>query len=93
MTAAYLPLLLLLYDRFARRGSWLALSGFAFAAAFQLLRGHVQIVFYSWLALGLYALFLAVDAFRSGRRGEGIRAIAGLAGGLPRADWRVPPRA
>jgi membrane protein YfhO len=82
MTAAYLPLLLLLYDRFARRGSWLALSGFAFAAAFQLLRGHVQIVFYSWLALGLYGLFLAVDALRSGRRGEGIRAIAGLAGGL-----------
>ncbi len=82
MTAAYLPLLVLLFDRFARRGSWLALAGFAVAAAFQLLRGHVQIVFYSWLALGLYALFLAVDAFRSGRRGEGIRAIAGLAGGL-----------
>ena len=82
MTAAYLPLLILLYDRFARRGSWLALSGFAIAAAFQLLRGHVQIVFYSWLALGLYALFLAVDAFRSGRKGEGVRAIAGLAGGL-----------
>jgi len=35
MTAAYLPLLLLLYDRFARRGSWLALSGFAIAASFQ----------------------------------------------------------
>jgi hypothetical protein len=82
MTAAYLPLLLLLYDRFARRGSWLALSGFAVAAAFQLLRGHVQIVFYSWLAVGLYGLFLAVDALRSGRRSEGIRAIAGLAGGL-----------
>ncbi|HEX3112509.1 MAG TPA: YfhO family protein [Candidatus Eisenbacteria bacterium] len=82
MTASYLPLLLLLYDRFARRGSWLALSGFAIAASFQLLRGHVQIVFYSWLALGLYALVLAVDAFRSGRRGEGLRAIGGLAGGL-----------
>ena len=82
MTAAYLPLLVLLYDRFARRGSWLALAGFAFAAAFQLLRGHVQIVFYSWLALGLYALFLAVDAFRSGRRGEGLRAVLGLAFGL-----------
>jgi hypothetical protein len=33
MTAAYLPLLLLLYDRFARRGSWLALSGFGLYAA------------------------------------------------------------
>ena len=82
MTAAYLPLLLVLLDRFARRGSWLALAGFAFAAAFQLLRAHVQIVFYSWIALGLYALFLSVAAFREGRRAEGVRALAGLAAGL-----------
>jgi len=82
MTAAYLPLLVLLFDRFARRGSWLALAGFAFAAAFQLLRGHVQIVFYSWIALTGYALFLAVAAFREGRRDEGWRTILGLAGGL-----------
>jgi len=82
MTAAYLPLLLFLLDRFVRRGSWLALAGFALAAAFQLLRGHVQIVFYSWLAMGAYALFLAVDAFRHGRRGEGIRAVGGIAAGL-----------
>ena len=82
MTAAYLPLLLLLLDRFARRGSWLALAGFAFAAAFQLLRAHVQIVFYSWIALTLYALFLGVTALREGRRAEGVRAFAGLAAGL-----------
>jgi hypothetical protein len=82
MTAAYLPLLLLLLDRFARRGSLLALAGFAFAAAFQLLRAHVQIVFYSWIALGLYALFIGVAAFREGRRAEGVRAFGGLAAGL-----------
>ena len=82
MTAAYLPLLFLLFDRFARRGSLLALAAFALAAAIQLLRGHVQIVFYSWLALGLYALFLAAAAFREGRRPEGTRALAGLAVGL-----------
>jgi hypothetical protein len=72
MTAAWLPVLLLLFDRFARRGSWLALAGFALAAALQLLRGHVQIVFYSWMALGLYAVVLAVMAARSG--GSGGRA-------------------
>lgn len=82
MTAAYLPLLFLLYDRFARRGSVVALAGFALAAALQLLRGHVQIVFYSWLALGLYALFLSTAAFREGRRAEGARALGGLAAGL-----------
>jgi len=82
MTAAYLPLLFLLYDRYARRGSLPALAGFALAAALQLLRGHVQIVFYSWLALGLYALFLAAAAFREGRKDEGARAVGGLAAGL-----------
>ena len=82
MTAAYLPLLFLLYDRFVRRGSLVALSGFALAAALQLLRGHVQIVFYSWLALGVYALFLAAAAFREGRRAEGSRALGGLVAGL-----------
>lgn len=82
MTAAYLPLLFLLYDRFVRRGSLLYLAAFALAAALQLLRSHVQIVFYSWLALGLYALFLSVSAFREGRRPEGIRSLTGLAAGL-----------
>ena len=82
MTAAYLPLLLLLLDRFARRGSLLALAGFALAAALQLLRGHVQIVFYTWLALGGYAIFLAVSAAREGRSAEGGRAVGGLCAGL-----------
>jgi hypothetical protein len=82
MTAAYLPLLFFLYDRFVRRGSWIALAGFALAATFQLLRGHVQIVFYTWLALVGYAVFLAVGAARDGRREEAVRAIGGLGGGL-----------
>ena len=82
MTAAYIPLLLLLLDRFARRGSLLALAGFALAAALQLLRSHVQIVFYTWLALGGYALFLAIVGAREGRRGEAARALGGLGIGL-----------
>ncbi len=82
MTAAYLPLLLLLLDRFARKGSLLALAAFALAAALQLLRGHVQIVFYSWLALLGYAVYLAITGFREGRRGEGARAVLGLGAGL-----------
>ena len=82
MTAAYLPLLVLLLDRFARRGSLLALAAFALAAALQLLRGHVQIVFYSWLALLGYAIYLAVAGYREGRRTEGARAVLGLGVGL-----------
>jgi hypothetical protein len=82
MTAAYLPLLLLLLDRFARRGSLLSLAGFALAAALQLLRGHVQIVFYTWLALSGYALFLAISGSRAGRSAEAARALGGLCAGL-----------
>ncbi len=82
MTASYLPLLLLLLDRYARRGSLVALAGFALAAALQLLRGHVQIVFYTWLALLGYAIFLAVTGVREGRRGEAARAVGGLFAGL-----------
>jgi hypothetical protein len=82
MTAAYLPLLLLLLDRFTRTGSLLTLAGFALAAALQLLRGHVQIVFYTWLALGGYALYLGIGAVREGRKGEAARAAGGLLAGL-----------
>jgi hypothetical protein len=42
----------------------------------------VQIVFYSWLALGGYALFLSVAALREGRRADLTRSLGGLAGGL-----------
>jgi hypothetical protein len=82
MTAAYLPLLIYLLDRFLKRGSLLALAGFAFAAALQLLRGHVQIVFYSWLALGGYALVLGIASARAGDRAAAFRAFGGLAAGL-----------
>lgn len=82
MTAAYIPVLFLLFDRFARRGSLLALAGFAFAAAFQLLRSHVQVVFYTWLALGLYAIYLAVVAARARRGADAARALGGLAVGI-----------
>ncbi|HEY7727375.1 MAG TPA: hypothetical protein VID50_02895 [Candidatus Eisenbacteria bacterium] len=82
MTAAYLPLLVLLLHRFLRRGSLLALAGFALAAALQLLRGHVQIVFYSWLALGSYALVQGIAHARGGDRAAAIRALAGLTAGL-----------
>lgn len=82
MTAAYLPLLVFLLDRFIRRGSILSLAGFAFAAALQLLRGHVQIVFYSWFALAGYALVLGIARLRAGDRTGAARAFGGLAAGL-----------
>ena len=68
--SAYLPLLLWLVARWMRGGGLHHLGWLALAGGFQLLRGHVQIAFYTWFAVGLYLLFDV--AFGGGREeGEG----------------------
>ncbi|HEY2955781.1 MAG TPA: hypothetical protein VGK89_11085 [Candidatus Eisenbacteria bacterium] len=52
--SAYLPLMLWLATRWMRRGRLADLGWLAVAGGFQLLRGHVQICFYTWVAIGLY---------------------------------------
>ncbi len=52
--SAYLPLMLWLAVRWLRRGGLHHLSWLALAGGFQLLRGHVQICFYTWVAIVLY---------------------------------------
>ena len=54
--SAYTPLLLWLASRWMRRGGVKYLAWLALAGGFQLLRGHVQICFYTWLAVALYAV-------------------------------------
>src|SRR5262245_35972892 len=58
VNSAYIPLLLWLAARWMRRGGLHHLGWLALAGGFQMLRGHAQIAFYSWLAVGLY---VAVD--------------------------------
>ena len=53
--SAYLPVMLWLAARWMRRGALPDLAWLALAGGFQLLRGHVQICFYTWLAVALYA--------------------------------------
>jgi hypothetical protein len=60
--SAYLPLMLWLAARWMRRGGLSDLGWLALAGGFQMLRGHAQIAFYTWLAVGLY---LAVDVVAS----------------------------
>ena len=60
--SAYLPLMLWLVARWLRAGSLADLGWLALAGGFQMLRGHAQIAFYTWLAVGLY---LAVDLGRT----------------------------
>jgi len=54
VNSAYLPLLLWLATRWMRRGGLHHLGWLALAGGFQMLRGHAQIAFYTWAAVGLY---------------------------------------
>ncbi len=54
---AYLPWMLLFASRLWRDGKWGDTATLALLVGFQLLRGHVQIAYYGWLAIGLLSLF------------------------------------
>lgn len=62
--SAYTPLLLWLASRWMRRGGIQHLAWLGLAGGFQLLRGHVQICFYTWLAVALYAVVECVIQLR-----------------------------
>jgi hypothetical protein len=53
--SAYLPIMIWLATRWLRRGGLAHVAWLALAGGFQLLRGHVQICFYTWIAIALYA--------------------------------------
>jgi hypothetical protein len=88
--SAYLPLMLWLAVRWLRRGGTHHLAWLALAGGFQLLRAHVQICFYTWIAIVLYvgvewlaaALRRRADLLPLTLRALGIAAAAGLAFGL-----------
>ncbi len=62
--SAYLPLMLWLAARWLRRGGAQDLGALAIAGGFQMLRGHVQICFYTWLAIGLLGVVTAIGTLR-----------------------------
>lgn len=70
---AYLPWLLWLTSRLWRDGRALDAGLLALLIGFQLLRGHVQIAYYSWLAIALLSLF---EFARRVARPGGARAAA-----------------
>jgi hypothetical protein len=62
--SAYLPALLWFAGRWMRGGRLSDLAWLALAGGFQLLRGHVQICFYTWIAVALYVAVEWVMGFR-----------------------------
>lgn len=80
--SAYAPLMLWLATRWLRRGRLADLGWLALAGGFQLLRGHVQVCFYTWLAVALYVVVELVAALR--RPGD-LRRVALRAAGVAAA--------
>jgi hypothetical protein len=83
VNSAYIPLLLWLTTRWLSRGGLQNLGGLALAGGFQMLRGHAQIAFYTWLAVGLYTSIDLVADLRP--RPEGTPAAPPLPTKLARA--------
>lgn len=61
--SAYLPLIVWLASRWYRRGGIHHLGWLALAGGCQMLRGHAQIVYYTWLAVGIYVAVELVTGF------------------------------
>ena len=63
ITSAFIPIVMMAGMRLLSRGGALSFGLLALVAGLQLLRAHVQIVYYTWMALGLYCiLFLFMNA-------------------------------
>ncbi|MBI1795673.1 MAG: YfhO family protein [Candidatus Eisenbacteria bacterium] len=60
--SAYLPLMLWLTGRWMRAGGLADLGWLAVAGGFQMLRGHAQICFYTWIAVAVYLVVVAIAA-------------------------------
>lgn len=60
MTATYIPLAIWAVDRLLQNKNWLYLGIAALVIGLQLERAHIQIVYYSWMAIGLYLLFYLI---------------------------------
>ncbi len=66
MTSVYLPLAFWAMLRLFKNGGLKFLGLTALILGFQFQRGHVQIVYYTWLLLGLFLLFFIVQKIRDG---------------------------
>jgi hypothetical protein len=96
VNSAYVPLMLWLAARYLRRGGVEHLGFLALAGGFQLMRGHFQIAYYTWLALGGYLLVECVLGLRDrasfGRTlGRSAAVIGSLALALAMASFLFLP--
>ncbi|MGH7724690.1 MAG: hypothetical protein ACREOU_04615 [Candidatus Eiseniibacteriota bacterium] len=80
---AYLPWMLWLASRVWQGGRIQDVATLALLVGFQLLRGHIQIAYYTWLVIGLYSLFeLGRRAIAPGGIREAAGRVAMLGGAM-----------
>lgn len=91
--AVWLPMILLCLEQAASRRNAPMVALGAAAFAFQILAGHTQIVYYSGLVMGLFALFMSAFAAKRGwHRLSPLAALAAMvAGGLAISGAQLLP--
>ena len=78
--SAYLPLMVWLAARWLQRGGLSNLAWLALAGGFQLLRGHVQVCFYTWIAVVAWGVVAWLAVLRTpAELGPRTLRLAGLA--------------
>ena len=60
MSAAYIPCIILFLFKVSQKFNVLNLSIFSILIGFQLLRGHIQISYYTWMMVGLFILISVI---------------------------------
>ena len=68
MTAAYIPWIMLFLFRLFSKKTIINFSLFALLIGFQLLRGHIQIVYYTWIMIGFYLFINAIFYYQENKQ-------------------------
>jgi hypothetical protein len=83
ITSAFIPIVMVAALRLASKGGALSFGLLALTAGLQLLRAHVQIVYYTWMAVGLYCvLFLLMNSSNGLRFSTRLTRVGYVAGAL-----------
>ena len=78
LTLALIPLIIYLVDGLLTRRNLLFLSLTALVLGFQLLRAHVQVVYYTYMLIGFYFLFIVIDDYIQNKKIDTVLKITGL---------------
>ena len=83
ITSAFIPIVMMTAIRLLSKGDALSFGFLALTAGLQLLRAHVQIVYYTWMALGFYCmLFLLMDSSNGLRFRARLTRVGYVAGAI-----------